>query len=81
MYESCTSHCVIVGSRKKDLSTKNGYTMIEGNMNSEASGALKKEVGVYMGYTTTTDRDEAVTDIAVIYTKSTSNLYFLAILW
>ena len=43
-----------------------GYTMIEGNLNSEASGMLKKNVAVYLGYSTTTDRKEAVTDIAVM---------------
>ena len=45
---------------------KNDYTMIEGNLNAEASGALKKEVGVYLGYSTTTNASEAVTDIAVM---------------
>ena len=45
---------------------KNDYTMIEGNMNEDASGALKSEVGVYLGYSTTTDVKEAVTDIAVM---------------
>ena len=45
---------------------KNGYTMIEGNLNADASGNLKKEVGVYMGYSTTTNKKEAVTDLAVM---------------
>lgn len=48
---------------------ENGYHMIEGNLNSGASGLLNKEVGVYMGYSTTTDRKEAVTDIAVMNEK------------
>ncbi len=45
---------------------KNKYTMIEGNLNEKASGNLKKEVGVYLGYSTTTDEKEAVTDLAVM---------------
>ena len=45
---------------------ENGYTMIEGNINEDASGALKKEVGVYLGYSTTTDPKEAVRDIALM---------------
>ena len=52
--------------KAKDWFEKNGYTMIEGNLNADASGALKSEVGVYMGYSTTTERDEAVTDLAVM---------------
>ncbi len=47
----------------------NGYNMIEGNLNLGASGMLTKEVGVYMGYSTTTNRKEAVTDIAVMNEK------------
>ena len=50
----------------KDWFEKNGYTMIEGNLNADASGALKKEVGVYLGYSTTTEQAEAVTDLAVM---------------
>ena len=50
----------------KDWFEKNGYTMIEGNLNADASGLLKKEVGVYLGYSTTTDAKEAVTDLAVM---------------
>ena len=50
----------------KDWFEKNGYKMIEGNLNADASGALKKEVGVYLGYSTTTDPKEAVTDLAVM---------------
>ncbi len=50
----------------KDWFEKNGYTMIEGNLNEDASGALKKEVGVYLGYSTTTDKKEAVRDLAVM---------------
>ena len=50
----------------KDWFEKNGYTMIEGNLNEDASGYLKKEVGVYMGYSTTTNSKEAVTDLAVM---------------
>lgn len=47
----------------------NGYTMVEGNLNAGASSALTKEVGVYIGYTTTSNRKEAVTDIAVMNEK------------
>ncbi len=43
-----------------------GYTMIEGNLNAGTSAALTEEVGVYMGYCTTTNRKEAVTDLAVM---------------
>ena len=50
----------------KDWFEKNDYTMIEGNLNEDASGALKSEVGVYLGFSTTTDVNEAVTDIAVM---------------
>ena len=50
----------------KDWFEKNDYTMIEGNLNEDASGALKSEVGVYLGYSTTTEREEAVTDLAVM---------------
>ncbi len=50
----------------KDWFEKNGYTMIEGNLNADASGTLKREVGVYLGYATTTDPKEAVTDLAVM---------------
>ena len=52
--------------KAKEWFEKNGYTMIEGNLNADASGTLKKEVGVYMGYSTTTDAKEAVTDLAVM---------------
>ena len=50
----------------KDWFEKNNYTMIEGNLNEDASGNLKQEVGVYLGYSTTTNSREAVTDIAVM---------------
>ena len=53
-------------SKAKKWFEDNGYTMIEGNLNSEASGMLKKNVAVYLGYSTTTERKEAVTDIAVM---------------
>ena len=53
-------------AKAKEWFEKNGYTMIEGNLNADASGTLKKEVGVYMGYSTTTDVKEAVTDLAVM---------------
>ena len=53
-------------AKAKEWFEKNGYTMIEGNLNADASGALKKDVGVYMGYSTTTDVKEAVTDLAVM---------------
>ena len=43
-----------------------GYTMIEGNLNAGASAVLTEEVGVYMGYSTTTNEKEAVTDLAVM---------------
>ena len=50
----------------KDWFESQNYTMVEGNLNADASGTLKKEVGVYLGYSTTTDRNEAVRDIAVM---------------
>ena len=53
-------------SAVKDWFEKNNYTMIEGNLNEDASGNLKQEVGVYLGYSTTTNAKEAVTDIAVM---------------
>ena len=40
-----------------------------GNLNSKASGALTKEVGVFLCYTTTSDPDEAITDLAVMNEK------------
>ena len=52
--------------KAKEWFENNGYKMIEGNLNADASGNLKKEVGVYMGYSTTTDVKEAVTDLAVM---------------
>ena len=52
--------------KAKEWFEKNGYKMIEGNLNAGASGTLKKEVGVYLGYSTTTNSDEAVRDIAVM---------------
>ena len=52
--------------KARDWFESKDYTMIEGNLNADASGALKKEVGVYLGYSTTTDKKEAVTDIAVM---------------
>ncbi len=53
-------------NKAKEWFEKNGYVMIDGNLNAEASGALKSEVGVYMGYSTTNERKEAVTDLAVM---------------
>ncbi len=52
--------------KAKDWFEKNDYKMVEGNVNADAGGALKKEVGVYLGYSTTTDPNEAITDLAVM---------------
>ena len=41
----------------------------EGNLNSGASGAFTKDVGVFFCYQTTTDPNEAVTDLAVMNEK------------
>ena len=52
--------------KAKTWFTENGYTMVDGNLNEDASGLLNKEVGVFIGYQTTTDPSEAVTDIALM---------------
>ena len=41
----------------------------EGNLNSGASGAFTKDVGVFLCYKTTTDPDDAITDLAVMNEK------------
>ena len=53
----------------KDDGKENDWEVIPGNLNEAASGALKKEVGIFLCYKTTTDPDEAVTDIAVMNEK------------
>lgn len=53
----------------KDNDKDNDWAVIPGNLNEGASGSLKKEVGVFLCYTTTTSADEAVTDIAVMNEK------------
>ncbi|MBO6108794.1 MAG: hypothetical protein J6P16_05250 [Eubacterium sp.] len=52
--------------KAKKWFSDNGYTMVEGNLNEDASGLLNKEVGVFIGYSTTTDPSEAVMDIALM---------------
>ena len=50
-----------------------GWKVLSGdeevNLNSGASGAFSKEVGVFLCYKTTTDPDEAITDLAVMNEK------------
>ena len=41
----------------------------DGDLNSGADGAFTKKVGVYLCYQTTTDPDEAITDLAVMNEK------------
>ena len=50
---------------KKAL-TDAGYTVLDVNLNEGAGSALKTEKFVYLGYKTTADPDEAVTDLAVM---------------
>ena len=56
----------------KCASLGDGWKVINGgegtdyNLNAGASDAFTKEVGVYLCYQTTTDPDEAITDLAVI---------------
>lgn len=50
--------------KAKEIFEKNGYTMIEENLN-DGTG----EDALYMGYTTTTDSSEAITDIKVMNMK------------
>ena len=50
---------------KKALTDK-GYTVLEGNLNEGAGSIYKTEKYVYIGYKTTTDRAEAITDLAVM---------------
>ena len=42
------------------------WKVVDGNLNSGADGALKKNVAVYLVYQTTTDPREAITDLAVM---------------
>ena len=42
------------------------WKVIPGNLNEGASGALNREVGVWLCYTTTTDSTKAITDMAVM---------------
>ena len=50
----------------KDKDKTNDWAVIPGNLNEGASGTLKKEVGVFLVYQTTTDAKEAITDIALM---------------
>ena len=50
---------------KKAL-TDVGYTVLDRNLNEGAGSALKTEKFVYLGYRTTTDANEAITDLAVM---------------
>ena len=43
-----------------------GYTVLDQNLNQGAGSAFKTEKFVYLGYKTTTDRSEAITDLAVM---------------
>ncbi|MCR5587056.1 MAG: hypothetical protein K6F77_05945 [Lachnospiraceae bacterium] len=53
-------------SANKDDDKSNDWCVIPGNLNEGASGALKKEVAVFMCYQKTSDVKEAVRDIAVM---------------
>ena len=50
---------------KKAL-TDAGFTVLDQNVNEGAGSALKTEKFVYIGYKTTTDPDEAITDLSVM---------------
>ena len=50
---------------KKAL-TDAGYTVLDRNLNEGAGSTLKTEKFVYLGYRTTTDVNEAITDLAVM---------------
>ena len=50
-------------------SQNDGWQVIKGDLNSGASGAFTKDVGVFFCYKTTTDPDEAITDLAVMNEK------------
>ena len=50
---------------KKAL-TDAGFTVLDRNLNEGAGSALKTEKFVYLGYKTTTDPNEAITDLAVM---------------
>ncbi|MCR5587058.1 MAG: hypothetical protein K6F77_05955 [Lachnospiraceae bacterium] len=50
----------------KDSDSKNNWYVIPVNLNEEASGLLKKEVGVFICYQKTYDVNEAVRDVAMM---------------
>ncbi|MCR5587437.1 MAG: hypothetical protein K6F77_07890 [Lachnospiraceae bacterium] len=58
----------------KDSDTDNDWHVISGNLNDGAEGTLKKAVGVFIVYQTTTDPDEAITDLAVMNEKGNYSL-------
>ena len=41
----------------------NGYTVLDQDLNEDAAGAFSKERSVYLGYRTTTDKEQAITDM------------------
>ncbi|MCR5587057.1 MAG: hypothetical protein K6F77_05950 [Lachnospiraceae bacterium] len=53
-------------SENKDKDKNNDWCVIPSNLNEGASGALKKEVAVFMCYQKTLNVDEAVRDIAMM---------------
>ena len=50
----------------KNALTGEGFTVFDKNLNEGAGSALKTEKFVYLGYRTTTDVNEAITDLAVM---------------
>ena len=46
--------------------TSEGYTVLDRNLNEGAGSAFKTDKFVYIGYKTTADPDEAITDLAVM---------------
>ena len=46
-----------------------GWQVLDGDLNAGASGAFAKDTGVFLCYRTTTDPEEAITDLAVMNEK------------
>ena len=49
--------------KAKQWLTDNGYTVLDQDLNEEADGLMSTKRSVYLGYNTTTDKDEAITDM------------------